>query len=121
MSRAADDERVVVWAPRGRDGPLAVTILSGAGILAESVPDVDALLAAVDEGVGCLLLTEETLGAVVTRQLAHKLARQPPWSDLPLLVFASRTTRRRALPEVNNPLGNVTYLERPVQIRTLLS
>ncbi len=121
MSRAADDERVVVWAPRGRDGSLAVTILSGAGILAESVRDVDALLAAVDEGVGCLLLTEETLGAVVTRQLAHKLARQPPWSDLPLLVFSSRTTRRRALPEANNPLGNVTYLERPVQIRTLLS
>ena len=121
MSRANDDERVIVWAPRGRDGSLAVTILTGAGLSAESVPDVDGLLAAIDEGVGCVMVTEETLTSAVTRRLVQKLSRQPPWSDLPLLVFANPAPKLRPLADASSPLGNVTYLERPVQIRTLLA
>jgi signal transduction histidine kinase len=121
MSRANDDERVIVWAPRGRDGSLAVTILTGAGFVAQSVPDVEVLLTAIDEGVGCVMVTEETLSAAVQRRLVQKLSRQPPWSDLPLLVFANPAPKLRPLPDTSGPLGNVTYLERPVQIRTLLA
>ncbi|HWB79781.1 MAG TPA: hybrid sensor histidine kinase/response regulator [Nannocystaceae bacterium] len=121
MSRPNDDERVIVWAPRGRDGSLAVTILAGAGLVAESVPDIEALLTAIDEGVGCVMVTEETLTSAVTRGLVQKLSRQPPWSDLPLLVFANPAPRMRAIADASSPLGNVTYLERPVQIRTLLA
>jgi signal transduction histidine kinase/CheY-like chemotaxis protein len=121
MSRANDDERVIVWAPRGRDGSLAVTILAGAGLIAESVPDLDRLLTAIDEGVGCVMVTEETLTSAVTRRLVQKLSRQPPWSDLPLLVFANRAPRLRPIADASSPLGNVTFLERPVQIRTLLA
>ncbi|MBC8071902.1 MAG: response regulator [Deltaproteobacteria bacterium] len=121
MSRATDDERVCVWAPRGRDGSLAVTILRGAGLSAERIADVDALCAAIEDGVGCLLVTEETLTPAVVARLAPILASQPPWSDLPLLVFADRSVVRRPSAEGLDVLGNVAYLERPVQIRTLLA
>src|SRR5687768_11642490 len=121
MSGPIDDERVVIWAPRGRDGSLAVTILAGAGFSAAAVPDIDALLDAIDEGVGCVMLTEETMSPDVSRKLIQKLSRQPPWSDLPILVFANRSPRHRLVPDACSPLGNVTYLERPVQIRTLLA
>jgi signal transduction histidine kinase len=117
----ADDERVIVWAPRGRDGSLAVTILNGAGLSAARVADIDELCAVIEVGVGCVLLTEETLTPTVVHRLGELLARQQPWSDLPLLVFADREPARRSANERSHPLGNVAYLERPVQIRTLLA
>jgi signal transduction histidine kinase/CheY-like chemotaxis protein len=120
MPSDTDDDRALVWAPRGRDGSLAVTILLGAGVAAERVPDLDTLCAAIGDGAGCVLLTEETLSVAATRRLADVLSRQPAWSDLPVLVFADSNPMRRSA-FADSPLGNVTFLERPVQIRTLLS
>jgi signal transduction histidine kinase/CheY-like chemotaxis protein len=118
MSEEAD-ARAIVWAPRGRDGSLAVTILRGAGIDAERVPDLDTLCAAITAGVGCVLLTEESLESETRRRLGEVLSHQQAWSDLPVLVFAARDARRSPVPDLL--LGNVTYLERPVRIRTLLA
>jgi circadian clock protein KaiC len=42
--------------------------------------------------------------------LVQKLSRQPPWSDLPLLVFANPAPKLRPLADASSPLGNVTYL-----------
>ena len=49
------------------------------------------------------------------------MARQPPWSDLPVLVL---TYQGADSPEVSDALamlGNVTLLERPVRVTALES
>jgi signal transduction histidine kinase len=65
------------------------------------------------------LLAEEVLTPVVAQRMRMLLAEQPAWSDFPLLVFtaAARTPAR----EDSAGLGNVTYLDRPVHVRTMLA
>jgi signal transduction histidine kinase/CheY-like chemotaxis protein len=115
----AGDERVIVWAPRGRDGKLAVEVMSRRGFTAVEATDVTALCAAIEEGAGCAVITEESLTPHVLRRLGAALAGQPAWSDFPLLIFGA--TRHGSDPvDFSGALGNVTYLDRPVRIRTIL-
>jgi signal transduction histidine kinase/CheY-like chemotaxis protein len=116
----AEDERVLVWAPRGRDGAIAVDVLVRRGFRAVQIHNAPEMCAALEEGAGCGLLTEETLTPALVLQLTDVLSRQPPWSDLPLLIFGEKL-RGLELVDVTSPLGNVTYLDRPVQIRTLVT
>ena len=53
--------------------------------------------------------------------LREILAAQPPWSDLPVLVLTRSGADSAALDEAVRTLGNVTLLERPVRVATLLS
>jgi signal transduction histidine kinase/CheY-like chemotaxis protein len=56
--------------------------------------------------------------------LALQLASQPPWSDVPLLIFASQSafdlTSARAYLRLRQT-ANVTIVERPVRVRTMIS
>ena len=53
--------------------------------------------------------------------LREILAKQPPWSDLPVLVLTRPGADSASLDEAVRTLGNVTLLERPVRSATLLS
>jgi signal transduction histidine kinase/CheY-like chemotaxis protein len=106
-------ERILILAPVGRDGPLAEEALRAAGFEARACSDVEQFCAAIDDA-GAAVLTEEALFPAASARLGQKLAQQPPWSDLPLIVFGSREV---ALAEV----GNVTLLDRPVRMRTLIT
>ena len=53
--------------------------------------------------------------------LREILAAQPPWSDLPVLVLTRSGADSAELDEAVRTLGNVTLLERPVRVATLLS
>src|SRR5690606_38238914 len=49
---------------------------------------------------------------------------QPAWSDLPMIVLTSLTdalTRSRSAVELQDTLGNISFLERPFHPRTLSS
>lgn len=118
-------ERVIVWAPVGRTVPLITETLERAGLQAARCDDVDAFCRLANAGAGAALLTEE----VFTRnghadRIADVLEKQPPWSDLPVTVFAS--THRRLLPRYErltrlNPRRGVTVLERPIRPAVLIS
>ncbi|MCU1278113.1 MAG: Histidine kinase [bacterium] len=118
---AADEERVLVVAPLGRDAELAVDVLSKAGLSALACRDVDELLRSIDEGAGCALVTEETLTPSTVTGLAAQLGKQPPWSDFPLIAFSSSIRARVGSAEALRSLGNVTILERPVRLRSLIA
>src|SRR5687768_12376397 len=94
MTSAADDQRVIIWAPRGRDGTLALEFLGRARFRASTVSDVAELVLAIERGVGCLLLTEEVLTPLVVDRLVATLANQPAWSDLPIVVFGEKLVAR---------------------------
>lgn len=72
---------------------------------------------------GAVVLTEEVVREPSARELADVLDQQPPWSDLPVLIFAGNTTTEAMLRSWER-LGarvNVTLVDRPVKIKTLLS
>ncbi len=52
---------------------------------------------------------------------AEWLARQPPWSDLPVLVLARPGADSAAVAQAMDLLGNVTVLERPTRVAALVS
>ena len=119
-----NEERIAVLAPTGRDGPLTIEILARADMAAVLARDVEDLCALAVSGVAALLIAEEVLVPAAAGRVAELIARQEPWSDLPVVVFtgAGGTIQGRR-PTVASlaPLGNVTLLERPVQIMTLVS
>ena len=99
------------------DAEATAATLAGAGIVTRICRDAAELLAGLD-GAQCAIVTEEALADPADRApLAERLARQPPWSDFPILLL----TRRGAPPDLvlSERLGNVTLLERPFHPATL--
>ena len=109
------EQRILVLAPLGRDGPLALRAVQGAGMEAHLCRDMDQLCDEFAKGAGAALITEEGLDAGSVARLTSTLAQQPPWSDFPVVLCAGS-----ALPELGQ-LANFTVLERPLKMRTLLS
>ena len=109
------------FAAKPRDRRLAVQFLAEAGLDLRAHGSLEELLRAASSGdVGVIVLTEEGTREAEFEALRRLLDAQPPWSDLPVIVFvASKTSpmARRAT-ELG---GNVTTLERPVMSATLAS
>jgi signal transduction histidine kinase/CheY-like chemotaxis protein len=114
------EERVLVFAPTGRDAVLTCEILSGAGFAATPCDDLDGLSREVLRGAGMAVLADEALSPETVSHLLDVLGSQGPWSDLPLIVFTRRNSTDDVLATLE-PLGNSTILERPVRVKTLVS
>ncbi|HVY45562.1 MAG TPA: hybrid sensor histidine kinase/response regulator, partial [Minicystis sp.] len=117
------DERVLVVAPTGRDAALTRDLLARSGLAVETCATIDELAAEVRRGAGAVLVAEETLVPSAVVSLAEVLAQQPPWSDLPVVIFTGEGATiqaKRPTLEMLAPLGNVTLLDRPVRVATLL-
>ena len=118
------DHRVLVFAPIGRDGPTSTELLRGANLAAINCRSLPELVSEMTAGVGTVFVAEEGLFGKDTGPLAHWIAAQPPWSDLPFVVLTSHREQpavvawRRSIVEL---LRNVSLLERPVQPITLTS
>jgi signal transduction histidine kinase/AmiR/NasT family two-component response regulator len=118
------EERILVLAPTGRDGLLAGQTLGRAGLEAEVFDAPGPLATALEQGAGAVLLAEEALSPDALDLLAGVLERQPAWSDLPLVVFAAPMDRQASsarLDWMSTRLGNVTLIERPVRVATLVT
>jgi len=73
---------------------------------------------------GVVILCEEALNRQGLDCLIATLATQPPWSEVPLLVLTGGGKTTRGSYEIARslgPRGNLTLLERPVRIITMLS
>ena len=125
MASAWNTLQVLIVAPVGRDARLIEDALTAAGMRAESLPTVqEATARLTGDNVGALLLTEEVMDANRVALLAAELAKQPAWSDLPVLVLTiggTGTVLSRQREKDRLPLGSVTLLERPIRMATLLS
>jgi signal transduction histidine kinase len=115
---------VAVLAPTGRDGAVAGRVLAQAGFTPRVCTDITELCAAVHTDVGALLVTEEALSGRATAALLRALEAQPSWSDVPLVVLTGEGELSRALSpalEAVTAHANVTLLERPVRVATLVT
>ncbi|SFP59659.1 His Kinase A (phospho-acceptor) domain-containing protein [Bradyrhizobium sp. Ghvi] len=120
----AQDQRVLVFAPVGRDGPASVELFRSSNLESINCRDLAELVSEMGNGVGAVFVAEEALFGKDTEPLAQWIESQPPWSDLPFVVLTSH----RELPAVVawrrsivSLLRNVSLLERPVQPMTLTS
>jgi PAS domain S-box-containing protein len=118
------DERVLILAPVGRDAGMAARYLREAGIGAEACAGAEELCERAGAGAGLIFLTGEALTAEATRCLVEMLSAQPAWSDIPVVVLTTGGSETPSNTEALAALaaaGNVTLVERPVRLMTLLS
>jgi len=103
------------------DATLTHRMLASASIAAEPCADLSALCRGIAEGAGAIFLAEEALVRPAVTELLDVLGAQPAWSDLPVIV--SSLEREIGYPAIGAALANcnVTLLDRPVAMRTMLS
>jgi len=118
--RSAREQRVLVLAPTGRDAVLACQLLSTMHVPSLACANPDELFREIAAGAGAAIVADEALQHDTTAGLMKIVAGQPPWSDLPLIVFTRGESSEQIL-ELLVPLGNATLLERPVRLSTLVS
>jgi signal transduction histidine kinase/ActR/RegA family two-component response regulator len=120
-----ESERVLVVAPYGRDGEITVAMLRRRGFAAIDVADIrDACVFASKGDAGAFVIAEEAITAQFQLDaLARCLDTQQTWSDLPLVVLASeRGAHDQVVPPPKSLRRfNVTILERPVAVHTLVA
>jgi signal transduction histidine kinase len=118
----AIEERILILAPRGRDASLIAGTLAEDGIAAAICPDAAALVGLLEEGAAGAIVAEEALTQEGVNHIAHFLASQPPWSDLPFVVLTSSGRANPATVKKAQELavlGNITFLERPARPDTV--
>src|SRR5919202_6650981 len=97
MQRDLASERVLVWAPRGRDTELALQVLGKGGHVAVACAGAEELADEIEKGAGCAVLTEEALRQGVPAPVVDVLRAQEPWADFPFVVFGEHRRLRDAL------------------------
>ena len=124
--RGGDDTNgaVLVFAPRVTEARGTATALKRSGIEARVCRDVVHLVQCFEGSTNAMVIAEEGLASSDLSILLDVLKRQPPWSDIPVIVLTARTGYDgdgvRAL-EIFGPAANVTLLERPVRPVTLVA
>lgn len=120
----ADDERVLLLAPTGRDAHMISGVLGEENVATEACEGIEDFCRKLIDGAGAAFITEEALTPVAVKCLVEALAEQPPWSDFPLVLLTSGgenvPVNLRALKALGE-VGNVTLIERPTRIITLVS
>jgi signal transduction histidine kinase/ActR/RegA family two-component response regulator len=115
------DRRVLILAPTKKDAIITQALLIPAGVPGEICESLPALIDELDAGAAAILIAEELVASNGANPLADVLAKQPPWSDLPVLVLTRPGADSGNVDEALRTLGNVTLLERPLRVATLMS
>ena len=116
-----DPERVLVLAPTSADAALTQSILSEVRLASHVCVDTGELIRELGRAAGAILLTEEVLARGDVQGLVEALRREPTWSELPILLLASSGADSAVAAWAMQVLGNVTVMERPVRLTTLVS
>jgi signal transduction histidine kinase len=111
--------RILVAASTRADAAVSRAVLARAGFAGAVCTNPDEVCCELERGAGAVVLSEETLSPARFGCLADWLGRQPPWSDLPVVLLARGGPD--SLPHPVGGLGNVIVLDRPVRIATLVS
>ena len=113
--------RILIYAPAGQDAALAGTVLAGSAIASHACRSADELAEQLALGAGGVLTVDEALHAGVYSVLDAYARQQPDWSDLPIMLLTHAGLDSLPLRQAIATLGNLTLLERPVHILTLIT
>ena len=115
------ERRVLILPPTARDAEITRSLLERHGIACLACADVHRLTMEVARGAMALIMTEHALMDDAIGELLGVLNAQPSWSDLPTVLLLPGSMLSVAGEQALQSLRNVTLLERPVALRTLLS
>jgi len=124
MSQAplqANELRVLLKLATTKDTDIVTSMLSRSGIVAHACQDAASLAREIAVGTGAVVIAEEVLDNHEHERVLAALRSQPPWSDLPVILAARSGTETLELSEAIAQLGNVTILERPMRVSSLVS
>lgn len=120
-------ENVLICAPTGRDAPLLVQCLARDGAASLPYESLEDLCAALDQNAQAVIVAEEALVPRGVERLFEFLKSQPPWSDLTVILLTHGGASDEGS-QVGSGLvhlfgvhGNVSMLERPIRLPTLVS
>jgi len=113
--------RILIYAPAGQDAALAGTVLAGSAIASHACRSPGELAEQLALGAGGVLTVDEALQAGVYSVLDAYARQQPDWSDLPIILLTHAGLDSLPLRQAIATLGNLTLLERPVHILTLIT
>jgi len=117
--------KVLICAPTGRDGPLLVRYLLRDGAQSICYASVENLTEALNEHALAVIIAEEALRPRGVEQLFQVLKNQPTWSDITLILLThgneQDTQVSSGLVHLFGVHGNVTMLERPIRVPTMIS
>lgn len=121
---AADSEhRVLIFAPLGNDARNSADVLAEAGFPHHICASIAELVREARVGAAALILTQECLTKSGFDELLDLFRSQPQWSDLPLLLIGNHehSKGRHLLVQTLENSGNVTLLESPLTVETLVN
>jgi PAS domain S-box-containing protein len=114
----------LIFAPHGRDAEVARALLKEAGVASAICTELAEFERSLDDRCWFAVVTEESLRTGDLRALAARIAAQPTWSDLPIIVLTQRgggVERNPAAARLSEVLGNASFLERPFHPTTFVS
>jgi signal transduction histidine kinase/ActR/RegA family two-component response regulator len=117
------DQRVLVFAPVGKDAPLTMDVLRRTDLDGCVCETAHSLCTEFHSGAAVIMLTEEALEDPGIGELMECLRTQPAWSDIPVLLFADAERSEIYLRTLKllEGLRNVVLLERPIRLGAALS
>ncbi|HET9239424.1 MAG TPA: ATP-binding protein [Oligoflexus sp.] len=121
---SASDLCVMILAASEIDAEMTLRVLQDAHIQGQICVSFRDLLMHIEQGAGALLLAEEMIFPHGLEPLKRCLQQQPQWSDIPVVVLTRGGDMTEAGFEILkaiDELRNVTLLDRPVRLMTLLS
>ena len=119
--QAAAERRVLLRALTARDAAMAVDVLGRAGVECRPCASLAELVAEMPNGVGAVVLAEESLLDPAFADLERVLHAQPPWSDLPVTILARQGADSTLIDQAMKLRANITVLERPLRVSALVS
>ncbi len=116
---------VLLCAPFGKDAEILAKIISSEGLQVVRCGLLKEVAGQFRELTDSIFLTEEALVSSTLKALEKLLRQQESWSDIPIILFSSAgATPSIWLTRFLSKLGasaNVSILERPVRVPTIVS
>lgn len=116
-----EELRVLLRMVTAKDAAMVVQLLARSGITAHPCADAAALANEMSGGAGAVVIAEEILSDQGFGRVLLALRAQPAWSDLPVIVVARAGVDSQAITEAVEQLSNLTVLERPMRVSSLVS
>jgi two-component system, sensor histidine kinase len=113
--------RVLLRMVTAKDAAMVIQLLARSGITAHSCADAAALADAMVAGAGAVVIAEEVLSDQGFGRVLLAMRAQPAWSDMPVIVVARSGVDSQAITEAVEQLANLTVLERPMRVSSLVS
>ena len=117
----SEEKRVLLVAPTARDGEITRSFLAKAGLTCVVCENLNHLATELHVGAGAVLLTEEAITGKGIDELLTTVDKQPPWSDVPVVMMMRQGDQSPVATGVLRSLRNVTLLERPAAALSVIS